>query len=512
VIKEMQGFLQAAITSPTGTGKTAVFLGLTRGESTIIIEPRKFLQKQIASYSNDFVLFGRSEYSCKYAKNAAVAPCNRKSDCDMVKLPEPCKVQQNCGKAPCKTFQVKDEVVKFPCAGCEYFKAQIEAKRVLRAKGTVITNFGNFWSLLSEAKVVVVDEADQFFREVARPTKLLYSKRGDDKDSIEVLLKREVKGLTEAIKVTPGSAAYSLQNLLYNAEFLLAHHDLCFKYQRKDKIYVEINPVNTKVLKDKIFKGKRLLVVSATLGDFGIPNHSYQVWQRRGTYYCPVGKLTSANLKANPWIMGVAAERIETISAVAEGMFDTRKFPVHCGNLGTHAYAINNELGPDRNHLYCNICGEKVDDISPEEQQVKCPKCGRKWIAKEDVCTMHKAGNLMKTIEDFTTNGKRYLLIAGADFGGDFGWAKVQFILKFPYASLDERMRVLERTMGKEKFNEYYLGEAISRHVQQQGRVCRGAGDFGITINLDSKCYEVFTNYKSRYPRWCIDTTDIHVY
>ena len=518
VIREMKGFKQAALTSPTGTGKSAVVLSLTRDEATIVIEPRKFLQKQISGYYDDYVLFGRSEYKCFHAVNAAKAPCNRKTECLTLTpetktiVPQDC-VEEGTGAScdpdhPCKIFQTKQGAVKFPCRGCEYIGAQIEAKRTLQAKGTVICNFGNFWPLLQQAKIVVIDEADLFFREIAKPTKMMYSNKNDSEDSIKDLLTREMKGLDEAIKKTPANQAYTLQNLLYNVSFLLANADLCFKYQRRDKIYVEINPDNTNVLKDKIFKNKRLLIVSATLGEFNIPRYGYTVWQRRATYYCPVGKLTSKNLKANPWIMGVAAERIETITAVAEGMYDTHKFPIHCGNIGTHATALNNLLGPDRKHLYCNVCGERVEDISPEAQMVKCPKCGRKWEAREERCTMHKAGNLMQTIDTFVENDMRYLLIAGADYGGNFDWAKLQIILKFPYGSLDEKMRVLERTMGKKKFNKYYVNEAISRFVQQCGRTCRGFGDFGVTIVLDSKMMDVYRENPESFPDWWKQTFD----
>jgi hypothetical protein len=361
------------------------------------------------------------------------------------------------------------------------------------------------------AEVVVIDEADLFFREISHATRLNYVS-AKTVGTIHEMLTAEVEGLQVALDKASGATAYSIQNMLYNAKFLLEHNELCFSYQKKDKIYVEINPVNVSVLKDKIFQGKRLLIVSATLGEFDIPRHDYRIWQRRGVYFCPVAKMTSANFKRNPWIMAAAADRIETISSVAEGLFDTRKFPIHAGNIGTHAYAMNNLLGPDRSHLYCNICGEKIPDIPPEETEVQCDKCKNKWVAREDVCTMHKSGNLMQTIEDFVENDKRYLLIAGADYGGSFDWAKVQFVLKHPYASLDERMRVLERTMGKKAFNKFYVDESISRFVQECGRTCRGFGSFGITIALDLKSYEIYGECKDRFPDWFHGAVDRRVY
>lgn len=514
VIQELQGFEQASLASPTGSGKTAIFMSLTRDTPSIIIEPRKFLQKQVQTYYNDYVLFGRSEYPCFHAANAAIAPCNRKIPCDQVHRPEECRsAKETCEKTDCKVFLKGADVFSFPCRDCEYIKAQIEAARVLKDKGTVICNFGNFWQLLKHAKVVVIDEADLFFREISKPTKMNYSDKDAVDDTISEILMREKSGLEAAIKNGTAATTYSLQNLLYNVNFLLGHKELCFKYQRKgrrggDKIYIEISPDSVNVLKDKIFKGKRLLIVSATLGEFDIPRHSYSVWQRRATFYCPVAKLTSTNFKKNPWIMDQVAEQIETISTIAEGMFDTHKFPVHCGNLGTHAVAINNLLGPDRKHLLCATCNQAIPDISPEAQMIRCPECGKKWNVLEEKCTLHSAGNLMKTIENFAVSDSRYLLIAGADYGGDFSWATLQFIIKYPYASLDERMRVLQRVMGPDKFDNYYKNDAQSRFIQQCGRVCRGAGDVGFTVVFDSKMMEEYQRNKNNYPSWFKETFD----
>ena len=63
--------------SHTGSGKSAVFLTAAHelSEPTIVIEPRKFLQKQIGEYFDDFVIYGKGEYPCYWAPSAASAPC-----------------------------------------------------------------------------------------------------------------------------------------------------------------------------------------------------------------------------------------------------------------------------------------------------------------------------------------------------------------------------------------------------------------------------------------------------
>ncbi len=513
-------FHEIAITSHTGSGKTALYLSLVpKGVATIVISPRKFLQKQVAEYKHSFVLFGRSEYPCLIdpSKRASNAPCNTKTTCDAQPAVECSKRSQDCNNGHCKVFQHGNKKFPFPCTGCAYLKAQQEAKRILKSGGLAVCNFGNFWQLLKHAKMVVIDEADLFFREISKPTLLHYSTaKKNSGESIDSLLQRETMELQKAIATSPPEKVYGVKNMLYNAQFLKDNSGLCFQYQRKgrggDKIYIEVNPANVKILKDKIFRGKQLIIVSATLGNFDIPRYSYSVFQRRGIFYAPVGKLTSRELKTKPFILNRASEAIETISSIAEGMFDTSKFPVHCGNIGTHATILNDLLGADRKHLYCRICNEKIEDISPEEQVVQCPQCKRKWKVLEERCTMHIRGNLMKTIDDFKDNDMRYLLVAGADYGGDMTFAKVQFVLKYPYPSLDDRMRTLEKLLGKDAFNAYYSTDARSRFVQSCGRTCRGAGDFGVTIVLDSKFMDEWHSNATMFPDWFRESFNGKVY
>lgn len=516
--KELEsGSGSVALTSHTGFGKTAMILALTRGHPSVVIEPRKFLQKQCSEgYYGDFVLFGRSEYPCMHAPSASIAPCQRRISCETTTWHDQCKeASQTCLNRSCALFKSSEKqngtitYMKYPCPGCQYIKAQQDAIAVLKNGGTVICNFANFWNLMKHVDMVVIDEADLFFREIAKPTRLEFSKPKEyPNDSIAQLLARELAGLRKALDTSPASQIYSIKNKIYNAAFLDKHAELCFKYQRKDRIYVEISPDKTGVLKDKLFKDKKLVIVSATLGDFDIPKLEGRIWQRRGIFYAPVGKMTARELKLKPFLMKRAAEQIETISGIAEGLYDTHQFVIHAGNIGTHATQLNALLGPDRSAIKCEICGEKITDLDPDEQDVKCPKCERKWHIGEDVCTMHERGNLMRTIETFTSSTKRYLLVASAEYGADFGWCKVQFILKYPYPSLDDRMRTLEKTMGPVKFNQFYNGDARNRFIQQCGRNVRGFGDFGVTIVLDSKAHEDFSRNKDKYPEWFRESYD----
>lgn len=482
ILSKVQGDESFCLTSHTGWGKSAVFLALTRGTPSIVIEPRKFLQAQIASYFKDTTLYGRSGYPCKFAFSAATAPCLLKEPCDQTTFRTTCPdASKTCMERPCSVFQANSNnptYHKFPCKECAYLDAVKFAIEEVRRGGTVICNFGNFRTLLKHARTVVVDEADLFFREVSAPIRLKFSipKKYPD-DDIKTLLNREVSGLQKDAldKGSDAKSRYSAQNALFAAQFLLAHHDLCFKYQRKDWYYIEVDPRNTNILCEKIFKDKRVIIVSATPGAFSIPSYSGSIHQRCGIYFAPVGNLTSHSLKQNPYLMSTAAKAIAEISTYMEMCYDADRVVVHCGNLGTHAASLFKILG-------------------------------------DSDCVLHQSGRLAETIEAYLKSGKKYLLVAAAEYGGDFGWCRLQFVLKFPYPNLDERMRTLERTMGKEDFRRYYEGEARTRVIQMAGRNVRGFNDFGVTVMLDSKCNEDYARNKGNYPSWFQERVDMRCY
>jgi hypothetical protein len=173
--------------------------------------------------------------------------------------------------------------------------------------------------------------------------------------------------------------------------------------------------------------------------------------------------------------MSTAAKAIAEISTYMELVHDADRVVIHCGNIGTHATSLYNILG-------------------------------------EDDCTLHQSGKLAETISTYLKSSKKYLLVAAAEYGMDADWCKLQFILKFPYPNLDERMRTLERTMGKVDFKAYYEGEARVRTIQMSGRNVRGFDDFGVTIVLDSKCYDDYVKNTGKYPAWFQERVDPKVY
>lgn len=293
-------------------------------------------------------------------------------------------------------------------------------------------------------------------------------------DIIKKILDREIKGLQDASKTSDAGFRYKVQNQLYNIQFLRDNADFCFMYQKKDKIYIEIDPRNVNVLSKKLFKDKRVIIVSATPGSFDLPSYSASIHQRCGLYFAPVGNLTSKSLAQNPHLMSQAARAIREISDYFDMVYDNEHVIIHAGNLTTHATSIYKLLG-------------------------------------EENCVMHTAGKLAETISDYLLSGKRYLIVAAAEYGLNAKWSLLQFSLKHPYPNLDERMRTLQRAMGPE-FNAYYAGEARTRIIQLSGRNVRSYNDFGCTIFLDSKTRDDYQMHKGMYPEWFRERVDERCY
>ena len=463
----------------TGAGKTPVFIAATTGEPTIIIEPRKYLQKQIATYfeiTHDryAVIYGRSEYPCEYAMNAGIAPCLKKTRCNNTYFKSECEdYVQICDRKPCNVFLSGSTFHKYPCKVCEYFAAQKAAVDCLHAKGTVICNFGNFWNLLDHCDNVVIDEADLFFREISTPKAI--NTAVDVDEDIKKMLDRELQDIDRKMQTTTTMQYYKLSNDKYKLNFLFGNADICFAYKKKnyktkeETIFVEINPDSVNVLKDKVFKDKRLIIVTATPSNFNLPAITYTVPQRCGIFYCPQGKLTAHELQRQPFLLDNAiTEFIEPMSRIFTAMYGSKKFIIHCGNIGQHATRALQLLGANE-------------------------------------CTIHERGQLMQTVESFMKNDKKYLLVASAEYGMDATWCDCQFILKVPYANKDDRMKALEVKMGKAKFRAYYTMDAITRLVQQAGRTGRGYDSFSATFILDSKFKDIYRQYRQAFPGWFVE-------
>ena len=198
---------------------------------------------------------------------------------------------------------------------------------------------------------------------------------------------------------------------------------------------------------------------------------NYSVPMRTAIIYNPIGLMTSRNIfsMGNEHLLESASTFITTTFQVFQGLYGTQKAVIHCGNIGKHGAIVNEHIQKD----YTTI--------------------------------IHELGKLKETIETFLDSNKQFLLVVSAEYGVDLKDIDLQFVLKVPFASMDKRMRALEKTIGKSKFNQWYTMDALNRLVQQCGRVGRGADGFGITFILDEKFGQLYRRYKRRLPLWFVE-------
>ena len=247
--------------SHTGSGKSAVFLTAAHelGLPTLVIEPRKFLQKQVGEYFGDFCIYGKGEYPCDFAPSAASAPC--------------AIIFKHKGEKWFVDGEGKDR--PYPCYGCKYIFARIDARIVLKDKGVLICNFGNFWQYLKAAKFVVIDEADEFFRAISSSIKLEWVGINDLDIDINLCAEMDnvagdIEELNSKQSITQEEAKKlnKLKSKTEKISFFRQNADLCFMYAKKKDMYVEIQPQRTPILLNRLFKGKKVCIVTATPSAF----------------------------------------------------------------------------------------------------------------------------------------------------------------------------------------------------------------------------------------------------
>lgn len=481
---------ESLLSSHTGSGKSIVFLAYARSLEvpTIVIEPRKFLQEQIAEYYNDTVVYGRSQYHCFHAINAANAPCLIR-DIDE-------KTQQ-------KIFYVLDESNMefnphpYPCPGCPYIIASASAKKTLLKNGVVVCNFGNFWNYMRYSDLIIIDEADLFFKSISMAIKIT---NGDKLfPTVKETLENEIKYIESDlqhishINLKNNISEYSqslkryenLKNKLERLNFFLEHHDMCFQYSHTTKktgeneIFVELHPQNIDVLKGKLFANKKLVVVTATPSDFTSKNVvNYSVPQRTRIFYTPIGNMTRTNVfsRNNLHLIAETAEFILTMQSIFRYKYNTDKILVHTGNITGHAYELMKYL--------------------PQER-----------------CVLHERGKLFETIDRFKQDKERnILLVVGAEYGLSIDYIHLQFIVKVPYQDFNSRIREIQQNMDSDEFNRWYSMDALNRLIQAAGRSGRGADSFGVTLICDSKFKELYYRYRNLFPKWFDEKLDQEVY
>jgi hypothetical protein len=462
----------------TGYGKTAVYLtaiaesGLEYG---LVIVPRNWLQVQVAEYSDRvrvpiLYLFERSKHCNKIENDRA--PCRKKY------------LKNNRW-----VFKYKGKEMQYPCPDCPYDRKKEEIAS--NYEGITVLNQGNFWFMRNKTQFVVIDEADETIRSIT--DKVSFPEKFESDDPVEVLewMEDKVIGVMQDIlkkleEPTKDTDLETLNTLLHAYErklrkirfFMTYPPEKLITYTKGNSTFVEVFDSVVNVIMRLFGHAERICIVTATFdGNCDgqkIPVIDVDVPYRARVIYAPVGNLSERNVfrRKNTDLLEKAVDVILKTYDYTVSLTGMRKSPIHCGNLGKH--------------------GRYVYDLLTQN--------GRKAILMEK-------GSQAKAIAEFLRdNDVDFLCVVSAEYGFDWGFSPIQYILKVPFADLkDPRLKAIEKKLGREKFNEWYNWDALSRLIQACGRNARSPNDFGVTIILDS-CFErLYRQFEDKIPKWFKD-------
>jgi len=463
---------------PTGYGKTVVYLTAAKESDlrTIVIVPRNALQDQIR---RTYTKMMKIPILCLYDR---VKMCNKGT-----KPPCLTKFKKN-GKWYVK---VGDEIVKYPCPDCPYEMVKAMIKIILREnKGMAVLNQGNFWYFKPYADFIVIDEADETIK--AMVNAVSYPDVCEEEDPIKVLgwmhdkISEDIRSIEKCLEKIRGETQLEyynaklkeLQRKLRKISFFLeCPPEKLITYVRGRTTYVELfdNPIN---IAKSLFPHAKICLVSATLtngsgGNYNnnSTNNDNYLYKAR-VIYAPVGNLSSRNVfvERNYDLLEKAVEVIVKTYDFTCKLTGMKKAPIHCGNLGKHGLTIYELL----------VAG------------------GYEAVLMEE-------GNQMEAIKQFLQEDVDFLCAVSIEYGFDWSFSPIQYILKVPFADLgDPRLRAIKKLLGS-KFHEWYNWDALSRLIQACGRNSRNPNDFGITIILDSCFGRLYKRFEDRIPKWFKD-------
>jgi Rad3-related DNA helicase len=508
-IEALLKYNRVVLCSPTGSGKTAVYLTALAefGGRSLIIQPRVDLQKQIVEcYGRYFpikLLMARYRYPCATEFGYA------------------CRFRYK--RRGRWFFRYNKEEYLFPCTDCIYDNERATILDGYKS-GTVIpiANQGNFLLFLTVAtpSFVVVDEADEFCRSICqfitvRERYYEYIKgifpevydcivkflkggneayfEGDVRELLEAVqyvIDREIKIIEEVLdaeknpEITrePDKIAKLNEELerldkerTYISKIFIPKVDRCFVYKERksNTIHVELFMDEEEVVNHFFGEIEKVAIVSATPSKVW-SNYKYVYYDipfKSRVIYAPVEKLTYTNIfrrRNVDKLEKVVTNYIIPIHDYIAKLTGRSKTPIHCGNISSHGRVVWKTLNSN----------------------------GRNTL-------LHEKGRLDKVIEEFIKGDYELLCVCAAEYGGDWPFAPLQFILKVPFADpTDPREVAIRHRFGEDVWRKRYELDAMSRLIQACGRNARSPEDFAITIILDSKFEELYDKYIGSAPQW----------
>jgi len=457
------------LTFPTGSGKTAIYLtaAVESGLKTMVVVPRNGLQEQVAEYNIGvpiLYLFERAKH-CNKIENRK-PPCGRKF---------------RRGKK--WYFKLGSDIVEFPCRDCPYESRKNTIKELFKEGECIaVMNQGNFWMLRSQAEFVVIDEADETLRSITDAVS--YPAKYSSEDPMEVLewmrerVTDDIEKTMTALETTReeskleklNATLQKLERKRRKIEFFMEYPpEKLITYVRENSTYVEVfdDPMN---VVQRLFSSAKVCLVTATPPITNGERIEHKLPFRARVIYAPIGNLSETNIfkRGNIHLLERAVDFILKTYDYTTKLTGMRKAPIHCGNLSKH--------------------GLRVYELIKAN--------GRKVLLMEE-------GMQNKYVEKFRKGDYDFFCAVAVEYGYDWGFSPIQYVLKVPFADLgDPRLKAIRRLLGKEKFEEWYNWDALSRLIQACGRNARRPDDFGVTIILDS-CFErVYSRFKEKVPKW----------
>jgi Rad3-related DNA helicase len=526
-----------ALGSPTGTGKTAVYLTALKqmmdsGKRVLAIPPRKDLQDQIVKeYSRHFSEYGMPIYDLK----------RREEYCNKLVMNEKSKAIAACRMRYRKRmkdgyrwyFKYGDEEIPYPCEDCKYneHKTKVLAEYASR-KALLLVNPGNHYLIYHKfhgeylfPDVVVVDEADVFLRMVTRAVVLRKSwldlaiKHSGNlpKEIGEIagkvvnhgkLSKAELLNLLYAIAKAIELEIESInEQLTIDEDRKPSNEDLkrfeklidkkdelnsalrriykffifpekIFYYYKNDQIVVEAYLSMEELMENVFGSAEKCIVVSATVPVNGKIVYYDVEFPFSKVIFLPIEKLTFSNVFTKK-------HNSERAFEILNAVFGHLIFPL--GKEVSILFGANPVLPIP---IFCGSM--KFVDIMPEVFE-------KNGI---DKYLIHQEGNLKDVVKEFHA-GKYYVAAfgAGAEYGGNWHEFPYQCILRMPYRDKENpREQALSEFLGKERWEWDYTWDAMSRFVQACGRNARNPLSFAITVTPDIKVYEVYEEIKRQKP------------
>ena len=509
ILKAFASNKPVLLASPTGTGKTAVYLTLIARlkAKALIITPRNGLQEDITNY--------RTDYPIKVLEGKAkMCPLmDMLSEDELLELngQPPCalrvKQYDHERKKVVEVFPFKDKLLEYPCPDCP-------ARELLKwfkdadPPCALVVNHGNFWGPIREADLVIVDEADEVARGIVDQVSVFFTEKPPD--GIVERLGKAIDNVGAQIELVDDELSKYTTSDLRSPQ---KRQEILGLRRKRDKLERKLRKLkffarhvgNLMSIADKarngywvrfrlfredplsIFRGlvrrpaddprpdAHLLLVTATpprdSSNYEVVSF-YRPMKAR-VVYVPIENMSYAHtVRVNGENFKRPAKFIAEIKDFTYRLLGGKaKFVNHVGNLHTHARYMEEELR----------------------------KLGLR------VKTMEQGAQAESIREFLGSDSYDVFQVVCAEYGYDWEGIPVQFISKVPYHPKgDPWLPEIKRVLGP-RFDDWYAWDALQKIIQASGRNARTPEKMAVTFIIDKQFERVMLQFADKVPTWFIE-------